>query len=398
MTPTKPRTRSRTRNTTKTTIPKRQPDYSATPQRQKRSFSPDASTFTNNDSKKNKSSKSPKTKTKAMEFEELKHLITSSTAKIENKIQSTQVTLEGKFNDFAENVKEEVSAIKSSVIEFHNKINDELCEVKVQLSTYAERMDNTDDDIQRLQRNQDLRLVGFAAKENENLNDIFISIAKKIGFDIGTNTTMPSVERLKNYNKATKQIIPSPNILIHFAILRQKQQFYALYLKNMPLDPTTFGLTAENRIVIGENLTLKNAQIFKQAHIYKKSKSIAQAFTEDGIVEIKFAKGKTEPTHTVRSITALETIVMKQEHATVPVPHAQSSNSTDNGNTNEKENGTNNSAPAKPAPPNNNNLNMNVISNGGPTASAINTSKSVTAINNNNNGSSSAPMEIGNGL
>lgn len=79
----------------------------------------------------------------------------------------------------------------------------------------------------------------------------------------------------------------------------------------MPLDPTKFGVESTNRIVIGENLTIKNAQVFKQALIIKKNNKIAQAYTKNGIVKIKLAKGKNVTAHTVRSVTALETIVLE---------------------------------------------------------------------------------------
>lgn len=216
-------------------------------------------------------------------MDELKRLINASTEKIESKIDTSNNQLEGKFNELAEKVKDDVSALKSTVVEFHTKINDELNDVKTQLSLYSARIDNNDDDFQRTQRNQDLRLTGFEAKEDENLLDMFKQVAAAIGFVIDTNTVMPTIERVSSFNKTTRNSTPSKTILLHFAILRQKQQFYSLYLNKMPLDPTTFGLTSMNRITMGENLTKKNAQIFKQALIMKKDSKIAQAYTEDGV-------------------------------------------------------------------------------------------------------------------
>lgn len=119
----------------------------------------------------------------------------------------------------------------------------------------------------------------------------------------------------------------SPTILIHFATARQKKLFYSLYLNKMPLNPTKFGLPAENAIVIGENLTKKNAQLFKSAQILRKNKRIAQTCTEDGIVKIRFVKGKKETTFTVRGQTQLEMIVAQYEH-TLTQPHGQSSTNT----------------------------------------------------------------------
>lgn len=115
-------------------------------------------------------------------------------------------------------------------------------------------------------------------------------IAKEIGYTSLSETNAPLIERITIKNKTTGLIMSSNTILMHFATLRQKQIFYSHYLNKMPLDPTKFGLETDNRIVIGENLTKKNAQLFKQAQILRKNNEIAQAYTEDGIVKIRLKK------------------------------------------------------------------------------------------------------------
>lgn len=81
----------------------------------------------------------------------------------------------------------------------------------------------------------------------------------------------------------------------------------------MPLDPTKFGLTEEQRIVIGENLTRKNAKLFKSAQSLRRAEKIAQTYTEDGLVKIKFQRGKEAHVYTVRNNIALESIVAQHE-------------------------------------------------------------------------------------
>lgn len=166
---------------------------------------------------------------------------------------------------------------------------------------------------------------------------------------------MPVIERIPIFDKTTKKNAPSQTIVVHFAILRQKQQFYSLYLSKMPLEPTKFGLENMSRIVIGENLTVTNAKIFKQALTMKKNKKIAQAYTENGIVKIKIVKGKNETAHIVRSITSLETITMQNQQGMPPAigtnAAASSTNNNNNSNTNDKAQPT----PATTAPVDNNN-------------------------------------------
>lgn len=68
----------------------------------------------------------------------------------------------------------------------------------------------------------------------------------------------------------------------------------------------------------------------------RKNKKIAQTFTEDGLVKIRFDKGKNEATHIVRSTTQLEEIVTQHDnmlqatsanHATSQTAQAHTSNS-----------------------------------------------------------------------
>lgn len=159
------------------------------------------------------------------EFEALKHLITESKSAIENKISESQTSLETKFIDLASKVNAEVASIKSSVGEFQEKLTNEVNVMKQQMHTHTQRLDNTEDDVQRVQLSQDLRLIGFALKENENLNELFLKIAAEIGFTIDSNAPMPTLERMHIRNRSTGQFMLSQTIIIHFAVRRQKQTF-----------------------------------------------------------------------------------------------------------------------------------------------------------------------------
>lgn len=192
----------------------------------KRNLSPDDSTTSSG--KKSKTSKMS-----ANEFQELKNMLTSITSTLSDIIDQSQVllenkitTLNGNFNTFADKVNNEVKAIQESVNQFQDKITSDINSMNVLLNSHTDRLDNTDDDIQRVQLSQDVRLVGFAVKENENLFEIFRKIADEIGFAIADNVSLPTIERMPTKNHATGQMMMSPNILIHFNSIRQKQRFF----------------------------------------------------------------------------------------------------------------------------------------------------------------------------
>lgn len=200
--------------------------------------------------------------------------------------------LETKSSELAVKVKGDVSALKSSVDEFKAEIACELKENKEQFSHQSQRLDDTEDDIERIRRSYDLRVTGFPAKENENLMELFKAIATEIGYVTDSQLCMPSIERIPVKNKTTGAMIKSSTMLMHFTSLKQKQSFYSHYLYKMPLKPEKFGISTANQIVIGENLTKKNTQLFKQAQTMKKNGLIAQTYTEDGLVKIRIKKAK----------------------------------------------------------------------------------------------------------
>lgn len=254
-----------------------------------------------------------KSRKMATEFDDIKKLIATSMSTISGQIKSSQASLESKFSDLAANLNTEVNALKATVDELKSQVSDDMVNVNTQLSHHEQRILNTEDDIQRLQRSLDLRVVGFPTKENENLLELFESIAHEIGFASHSASTTPSIERILVKSRTTGQMISSGTIMIHFAMLKHKQTFYSHYLNKMPLNPVKFGLPTMNRIVIGENLTTKNSKIFKHAQSMKKEKKIAQVFTEDGIIKIRLKKGKQEPTHVVRDVTDIEMLIMRNE-------------------------------------------------------------------------------------
>lgn len=189
-----------------------------------------------------KTSKKSKTTTLSVkEMDEIKKLLGTFTASIENKIQESQTSLETKFNQLGTKVDENVQSLKTSVDEFKLEVSGEISDIKTQLNDNTQRIENTEDDIERLKRCCDLRLTGFPPKENEKLIDYLSLIAKEIGMEHFTVANAPTIERLLIKNKTTGLMMQSNTIMIHFNTLRQKQTFYSHYLNKMPIKSEQVG-------------------------------------------------------------------------------------------------------------------------------------------------------------
>lgn len=285
-----------------------------------------------------KKQKQQQAKMSEHDINEIKSLIESSRTSLSEQIKCSHDNFESKFNEFATNINTEVSALKGTIDEFKSKVSTEFGSVNAQLSDHTKRIENTEDDIQRMKLLCDLRVTGFPAKEDENLREIFDKIAKEIGYAVTADTVIPTIQRIPFHNRATGVIVASATVMFHFTSQRQKQVFYSYYLGKMPLNPTNLGLTEANRITIGESLTRKNAQLFKKAQTYKKTGAIAQAYTEDGLVKIKFKKVKGEPIHLIRNEVTLEVLIAQNSMATANNVHPSNMQHNTAGNTGHAQN------------------------------------------------------------
>lgn len=122
--------------------------------------------------------------------------------------------------------------------DFKFNISAGISSINERLNSHEQRLDNNEDDINRLRYANDLRLTGIPHVQNENLVQIYQTLS-----------------------------------------------------------------------AICENLTKKNATIFKLAQNMRSDKRIAQVFTMDGLVKIKFVKGINQRIFTIRSIAELKNLV-----------------------------------------------------------------------------------------
>lgn len=273
---------------------------------QKRAHSPDIST-THSLTKQLKKAKPTQMSTEELDC--IKSLIANSTASIQQQIQSAQTQtlqhIENKFNQFEANLNNEITTLKSCVDEFKSNVSSELTEINTKLTNHEQRLINNEDDVQRIKRSNDLRIVGFPFQPQENLLDIFEKVSNEIGFN--TSQVSTSIERIFMRNRITGEMEHSKTIMVHFALQNHKRLFYSHYLNKMPLKPEKFRLPESNRITVGEHLTPKNAKLFIFALKLKIEKKIAQVYTEDGLIRIRLSKNKQEPSHIVRTVTDIET-------------------------------------------------------------------------------------------
>lgn len=257
------------------------------------------------------------------ELIEILNSIKEMKSELEAKIDTSQSAIETKINEITSTVNNEMQSLKGSFDDLKTKLSSDVESLKEQVAEHTQRLNNNEDDINRLKLSADLRLNGIPFSKDENLAQLFNTIAAEIGYDTTTNSNVPLLKRIPIRNKITGSMVESPIISLHFASPHHKQQFYSTYLSKMPLKAESIGLQKDLKIVIGESLTRTNAEIFKFAQKLKKENKIAQTFTADGLVKIKFVKGPKQRTHTVRNTTQLEILVKEYEQQLEQEKHKQ---------------------------------------------------------------------------
>lgn len=212
----------------------------------------------------------------------------------------------------------QIDRINTRIHVIEENINVQLNEMRGNVDKCNERSSVNDDDLIRLSKLNELRIKGIPYSNDENLNGLFGSISQQIGFDTNNPNHWPDLVRSYKRNYQTNETTPLPMIIVKFMAKHIRNRFYSLYLdriKTKPILLEHIGLSQGGAIVIGENLTVNNQTIFKEALKMKRDKQILRVKTVDGLVYIK-------PTATANPI-----LIRSQRDLSIFLASAESSKS-----------------------------------------------------------------------
>lgn len=233
---------------------------------------------------------------------------------LHQQINESNITLKKQIDQVSDNIKTELKkdldAINIKIDSSNEALTQKVNGMNDSMSNLKSRIIQVENDFDRISHLNELKLIGIPIKEGENLAEIFKQISAIIGFDSSTNTNIPLMSRLYSKNKNTGDSTPSSTILMKFVAVHLKESFYGLYLKNLPqkkISAKDLGFSSENRIIIGENLSRYNRDVFNLASTYKRDNKLASVFTVNGIVKVKLQRGSTA--YAVHSSQQLEQLM-----------------------------------------------------------------------------------------
>lgn len=149
-------------------------------------------------------------------------------------------------------------------------------------------------------------LKGIPVANKEDLQSIFMRIAKEIDYDTTNPLSIPQLHRQLTVRMPARE---SSTIIMYFADHDFKTKFYNQFFEKYPLKKEFLNTMKTNIIILGENLTKENASILTKCRKYKRDNKIATTYSNDGIVYIKFKKGNNEKAYAVKSKEELDSII-----------------------------------------------------------------------------------------
>lgn len=248
-----------------------------------------------------------------IQLEAQKIEIANNTEMLKHNIAESHKELKNEMNTLVENLKSE---FKTEIVNINKKIDSSSSAFAEQIKVMNNKSNDLDSrvaymekDSQRLSLLNELKLTGIPVTDNENLTETFVKLANVIEYDTSNASNIPHTTRLITYNKITRVPSMSSTVILKFAAIHMKESFFGQYLRLLPKKKITskdLGFATENRIIIGENLSSTNQELFKAASIMKHDKKLAQVFTINGIVNVKVQRGGK--TYEIRHKQQLETL------------------------------------------------------------------------------------------
>lgn len=272
------------------------------------------------------------TENQPLTLEAIRALLTEQTSLITTSLRSEMKTL---GDEIKSEFQMKISQINEKIDANQENVQQQINSLKSNVAQCMEQATGTDDDMQRLLKLNELKINGIAYNNNENLCQIFTEIANLVQFNLNNVNNMPMLTRIFKYDTKTKSSSPTPIIIVKFVAKHIRNDFYRLYLNKIaakqPIMTENIGLPKGSRIIVGENLTTKNFEIFVEAGKKKKEGKLCQVFTQDGLVHVKAVKNAKAKS--VRSVRELELFI----HANPPMK-MQTVNDTSGNNNNSNSN------------------------------------------------------------
>lgn len=232
---------------------------------------------------------------------DIKSHLDAHTSAVHNEIKiqldSHASSVQSQIKSLGDQLKSELSSqindVNNKIDSLQHNVSGQLISLQTNVDGCIDRINTSEDDVRRIAKLNELKIKGIPYTPDENLQTIFQSISRIVGFDMNGPNRCPELYRTQMKSSAVSEPIPLPKIIVKFVAKHIRDEFYSLYLtrvREKPLKTDEIQLSQGGRIIISENLTTANQQIFTQAMKMKYDKKLAKVYTKDGLIYVKRSK------------------------------------------------------------------------------------------------------------
>lgn len=190
-------------------------------------------------------------------------LLQEQTKIIQTSMQNDMVSL---GNAIKSELQTQIKHLNDKIEANQTNVQKQIDELKSNVDQCTNKMSNSDDDLQRISKLNELKISGISHTNDQNLNAIFNDIAKLVNFDVSNMSNVPTLTRIFKHNKTSNSSSATPYVIVKFLANHIRNDFYSLYLNKIaakqPIMSENINLPKGTRIIIGENLTAMNHGIF----------------------------------------------------------------------------------------------------------------------------------------
>lgn len=178
-------------------------------------------------------------------------------------------------------------AVESSISRLKAEFTSLHAHYEAKLKLVEHRMEQLNTSLQmalstneRAANQNKLLIFGIPATPDENLSDHFSSVCSHLGYQndhhpIAHLTRLPGSKRTPRGNEP---------VLIDFAMLGQRREFFSKYLRTRTLALKHLGFATDGRIFINEFLPPSSREVLSTARRMKREGKLMKVYTRNGVI------------------------------------------------------------------------------------------------------------------
>lgn len=191
--------------------------------------------------------------------------------------------LEARIQSCTADLERRISGLEKQLIAVNNEWTTDVNILSRTTSDLRSEVDRNARNLCRLENSQDLIITGIPFHQDENLDQVFNSIADGLGVT-AADFRLVHLQRISRIPISPETC---PPILCQFAFRRLRDDFFRIYLRHRSLTLHDIGFNTNKRVYINESLDSQTRALLRAAIKLRRSGRLHKVSTRKGTVTVK---------------------------------------------------------------------------------------------------------------